>query len=1370
MMGEEGDLIPVKDYGPSERKQAKTEDIDALQQRAVQQHRMVSKWSREDLEDKYMRQYEENLLLKKHARKQEDKIKRMATKLLRLVSDKKKSADGQNTGKRVHDIETEEMLEELHGKVRELEHQNKQLKEKLMVTKQQLSIQPSRKMAYQHVQPRINTGIAKATMDPRLTKSMRVSGPVPPQRLPQSPTGMPRYGHSLLEETRAENRQLEQVIQGLHEQINLYEQDIEMLKEQMKVREAEYEEDLLKLKQQMSIGQRATIQENISVIRLQREVKEKSTKLTQLQAQYASLEEKLHMVRSSYDQVMMEMERTKQQVMEEQNRRLAVESELRIGTTSQRTLIEYQERIRDMEKECEILKEANEKLVASAFDLEREREWRQKENALKVQIAQLEATLRADVGEKGSILDRLSSERDAHETLEEEHRELRINYFQLKQDYDELRDKMKFFTKESEIDFQEIEEALMIVKQKKERQHQELDFLYKVEEEQSKDYQKLLKQLQTEHADTINELEKTRNMLITQHKINKDYQMEVEEVTRKMEELKQEYETRQEELAHLLDIRAVRIRKLEAQLRDVAYGTRQYRIHAEDVPEELESDLEDLEETISLERGENLFEIHIKKISLSQEALRLMGDQEPNVFATLEFYEFDTQATPVIRSEKPEFNFTSQYVVKVDDFFLHYLQKDACTLELHQSFGTDYSTVAACQLKIREILDKSHGRLHGSVMLTGVTGDGKGINFGIVEYWVRLKVPMEQALRLYKERSKALGYLQSNIRASDQALEAMDEDAAKRPTDNMNHLHVKILRCASLVGRREGIQPSPYCAYTFFDFTAHDTPVIQGSNNPEYNDHKNFPVPMTADLDKYLRSQSLQVFAFDDIDPEDTYYLGLAKIPLLPLAHNKPIKGIFELFNAQGEQSGTVEVSIKWQFNYLPPKSVMQTLPEMKGPLSGQRDDVHLLPGEDEALQKATVPEMKDKVAVHRTQRRGPDEQRVKQKLDHLRQQQQQQQTLPHLQSLHPSGSHDTTFEQNMIFFSIRGTPVPGESEPVSSLSDTSTSHGIPPLESRPLPPKISGMHRRPVPQPRRFSASQRRYDDESSPMSHKVGRKSLFLISDGKQLVDEELDEKQDEDEMTPNQLIAAEFAKDSMNMNDNMEDTLFEDQKATLESEDMEELQRNNESQLSDRTSAAETEDSEVVVASPSSRPQSAVLNMNPGDFVQVAISELSLNEDSPLLQNDHVDKLYVEYTFLGVPREETETPYSLPKPDGAKPISFNFTKVFHVDYEKNYERRQYLASMLLPDDPEQGRIKFSVVSEPDDEDEDCEDVGVAYADLKGMLDSGRDMENEDIPILNPSNESEQLGSLRVTVKCVAALRAVQQEMRVTDSSLEA
>ena len=32
----------------------------------------------------------------------------------------------------------------------------------------------------------------------------------------------------------------------------------------------------------------------------------------------------------------------------------------------------------------------------------------------------------------------------------------------------------------------------------------------------------------------------------------------------------------------------------------------------------------------------------------------------------------------------------------------------------------------------------------------GVENGGVGVNYGVVEYWVRWKVPMDQALRLYK--------------------------------------------------------------------------------------------------------------------------------------------------------------------------------------------------------------------------------------------------------------------------------------------------------------------------------------------------------------------------------------------------------------------------------------------------------------------------------------------------------------------------------------------------------------------------------------------------------------------------------------------
>ena len=41
--------------------------------------------------------------------------------------------------------------------------------------------------------------------------------------------------------------------------------------------------------------------------------------------------------------------------------------------------------------------------------------------------------------------------------------------------------------------------------------------------------------------------------------------------------------------------------------------------------------------------------------------------------------------------------------------------------------------------------------------------------------------------------------------------------------------------------------------------------------------------------------QSLEVYVFDDVDPEPTAYLGLAKIPLISLANGKDIKGTFHL-------------------------------------------------------------------------------------------------------------------------------------------------------------------------------------------------------------------------------------------------------------------------------------------------------------------------------------------------------------------------------------------------------------------------------------------------------------------------------------------
>lgn len=52
--------------------------------------------------------------------------------------------------------------------------------------------------------------------------------------------------------------------------------------------------------------------------------------------------------------------------------------------------------------------------------------------------------------------------------------------------------------------------------------------------------------------------------------------------------------------------------------------------------------------------------------------------------------------------------------------------------------------------------------------LLGVSGEIRV--FGTLDYWLRLRVPMEQALRLYKEKVKALGYLNSSGKEKSQVL------------------------------------------------------------------------------------------------------------------------------------------------------------------------------------------------------------------------------------------------------------------------------------------------------------------------------------------------------------------------------------------------------------------------------------------------------------------------------------------------------------------------------------------------------------------------------------------------------------------------
>lgn len=240
---------------------------------------------------------------------------------------------------------------------------------------------------------------------------------------------------------------------------------------------------------------------------------------------------------------------------------------------------------------------------------------------------------------------------------------------------------------------------------------------------------------------------------------------------------------------------------------------------------------------------------------------------------------------------------------------------------------------------------------------------------------------------------------------------------------------------------------------------------------------------------------------------------------------------------------------------------------------------------------------------------------------------------------------------------------------------------------------------------------------------------------------------------------------------------DTMFGDEEEDIEEEITEEITEgaeNGETMPQPSTETEEEEGSEklqmetdsegIVVMNPKPKRRGKAVNKL-ANSVTVTISHLSLNEKATVLNNDSVKQLFVAYNFLGIEPQELETPFSLPKPKANLPITYNFTKTFQVDMQKNYERRQYLAAMLLPDDPEQGRIRFTVVSEPPDDDMDaeCEDIGVAFVSVKEILMSKKDFEEQNVEICDVKNDQEVIGSLNVTVKCLAALEAVEKEMQI-------
>lgn len=158
-----------------------------------------------------------------------------------------------------------------------------------------------------------------------------------------------------------------------------------------------------------------------------------------------------------------------------------------------------------------------------------------------------------------------------------------MDYYNLQKEIEDLRDKLRFFNQNGDIDLAEINEALALLRLKREKGIS-LEFLEKVDDLQND--KRMLLELREQYAGCVQELDKTKKLLSLQEQINKDYKLQIDRLKQRLEILKNEYgefsaqfkslickELRLEEDSRLLDLRGHKISQLEAQLKNIVYGT-----------------------------------------------------------------------------------------------------------------------------------------------------------------------------------------------------------------------------------------------------------------------------------------------------------------------------------------------------------------------------------------------------------------------------------------------------------------------------------------------------------------------------------------------------------------------------------------------------------------------------------------------------------------------------------------------------------------------------------------------------------------------------------------------------------------------------
>lgn len=324
-------------------------------------------------------------------------------------------------------------------------------------------------------------------------------------------------------------------------------------------------------------------------------------------------------------------------------------------------------------------------------DLQRERE------TLSSQVLHLQEAVRTNFSALTSLKQQAAQLREEKDGLKKLNDELLSKLDRAESSSNILSDKLKMFSGNDDLDVDSLEKALTLVKRRS-TVVDRLPFLENPDESSMTNdipgFRRKLEEIQMLNLRLGEDNERLESMLKMQVGINKDLHKELEALVLVREKEKNDMIKKNTDFEQLAVTRLDKIHRLEAQLRELTYGLgKSLRskgalssgIDGQDIDSSFQ--VEDNTNLISqllsdrnnIDPDENLLEIWIKCAKFEEGVLPVGS----STFVVVDFFDYESQATPLICGSGPIWDFAATYKIRVDDFFLRFLATDSVHFDIN---------------------------------------------------------------------------------------------------------------------------------------------------------------------------------------------------------------------------------------------------------------------------------------------------------------------------------------------------------------------------------------------------------------------------------------------------------------------------------------------------------------------------------------------------------------------------------------------------------------------------------------------------------------------------------------------------------------